>query len=80
MHIGPGTARRYPAQLLDRAGDWVMFGTALVTAVLARSLGDRAVMVAPIAPPDLHWGITTTPPDLRSLVLHMLSSHNILPM
>lgn len=36
VHLTSTTVRRYQAQLLDRAGDWPAFGTALVAAVLAR--------------------------------------------
>ena len=36
-------ARRYPAQILDRGGDWVSFGSALIVAIVTRGRGERFV-------------------------------------
>jgi hypothetical protein len=40
-------ARRYPAQLLDRGGDWEAFALSFLASVTRRGLGKRARLVVP---------------------------------
>lgn len=64
VRISPAIARRYPAQLMDRAGDWQSFGTSLVCTVLNRGLGNRIHLISPQPRQSASWPVTVDCPGL----------------
>eukprot|EP00049_Salpingoeca_infusionum_P019171 m.360554 g.360554 ORF g.360554 m.360554 type:complete len:1322 (-) comp19090_c0_seq1:232-4197(-) len=57
MHIrfGRHACDKYPAQMLDRAGNWVDFARSLLPAIIRRAVSDRAFVVTHVAESAKLW-------------------------
>ncbi|EGD83074.1 hypothetical protein PTSG_03712 [Salpingoeca rosetta] len=61
--LSPEVVSKYPAQLLDRAGNWIDLASRLLPVLLRRGLGDRAPVVVALPTPQQPWKITGAPPS-----------------
>jgi U3 small nucleolar RNA-associated protein 22 len=61
--VPPQIARRYPAQLLDRGGDWEAFAMSFLATITRRGMSDRATLV--VAQPRVvpAWSVTEPVPS-----------------
>ena len=60
--ITAAIARRYPSQLLDRAGDWQAFALSFLASIMRRALGDRAKLVVGQLRTIDEWPVVQAPP------------------
>lgn len=63
VRVTPSMVRSYPAQVLDRAGDWTCFARALIAALLRKSLTDRLHMVVPLPAERPTWAADEDAPS-----------------
>lgn len=65
--ISPSIIKQYPAQILDRGGQWIHLAMRLLPVMTRRGLGDRATVVVALNPSTSAWDVTMDPQSIFTM-------------